>query len=243
MIPAACRNEPNKPAVSQMQRLNQIYCLISAIVKIIVAKKRILTQKQALFLDFSFPILYFNMFNPNQFCLHIFTLQPMQKLCCIMTIAFCLLISSTVIQAKDKHADPVAAESAIRELMDKFSTLLKARDAKGLSELLTDDGRYYGTDPGEFLCKLAMYDTWTRQFADRSTDLSYAIEKRYIRVSPECTSAVIVEQFTIRQYTPNIPWRMVSHAVKTGHKWKLDFISWNLTPRNEDIDKLNKALE
>jgi hypothetical protein len=40
-----------------------------------------------------------------------------------------------------------------------------------------------------------------------------------------------------------IPFRLVYHAAKTGDKWLIDFASRNFIPENEDISKLNKALE
>ena len=167
----------------------------------------------------------------------------MKRLCILSVLAFLLIINPPELQSKRKPANLEEAQKAVNLLMDNFADRLKARNAGELAELLSEDGRYYGTDPGELLCKLAMYDTWSRQFADNSQNLDYTVDKRYIRVSPDGNSALVVEQFTLRQYTPNIPWRMISHAVKTGRHWKLDFISWNLTPKNEDIAKLNKALE
>ena len=167
----------------------------------------------------------------------------MKKLCLTTAIAFFLLLLSIEIQAKNKTADLKAAQTEVNGLMDRYANSLKSKNAKALSELLTEDGQFYGTDPTELFCKLALVETWTQMFADKSTDLTYALEKREIRVSPEGNSALIVEQFSLKGVTPRIPWRMVSHALKTGKSWKLDFISWNLTPRNEDIAKLNKALE
>jgi hypothetical protein len=43
--------------------------------------------------------------------------------------------------------------------------------------------------------------------------------------------------------TPKIQLRVVSHAVKTAEGWKLDFISWSLIPKNEDIGKLIMAVQ
>jgi len=44
-------------------------------------------------------------------------------------------------------------------------------------------------------------------------------------------------------FSPKMAIRMVYHAVKSGENWKFDFISWSFVPRNEDIGKINKALE
>ena len=40
-----------------------------------------------------------------------------------------------------------------------------------------------------------------------------------------------------------MPVRMVSHLVKSGNDWLIDFISISFIPNNEDLGKLNKALE
>ena len=167
----------------------------------------------------------------------------MKKLCLTMAIAFFLLLLSIEIQAKNKAVDLKAAQNEVNALMDRYASSLKSKNAQALSELLTEDGQFYGTDPTELFCKLALIETWTQMFADKTTELTYLPEKREIRISPEGNSALIVEQFSLKGVTPRIPWRMVSHALKTGKNWKMDFISWNLTPRNEDIAKLNKALE
>ncbi len=167
----------------------------------------------------------------------------MKKLCLTTAIALFLLLLSMEIQAKNKTADLKAAQTEVNVLMDRYTNSLKSKNAKALSELLTEDGQFYGTDPTESFCKLALIETWTQMFADKSTDLTYSLDKREIRVSPEGKSALIVEQFSLKGVTPRIPWRMVSHALKSGKNWKFDFISWNLTPRNEDIAKLNQALD
>lgn len=167
----------------------------------------------------------------------------MKKLCLTTAIALFLLLLSMEIQAKNKTADLKAAQTEVNVLMDRYTNSLKSKNAKALSELLTEDGQFYGTDPTESFCKLALIETWTQMFADKSTDLTYSLDKREIRVSPEGKSALIVEQFSLKGVTPRIPWRMVSHALKSGKNWKFDFISWTLTPRNEDIAKLNQALD
>jgi hypothetical protein len=42
---------------------------------------------------------------------------------------------------------------------------------------------------------------------------------------------------------PKIPVRWVFHLIKTGDNWLIDFFSLSLIPDNEDIGKINKALE
>jgi hypothetical protein len=43
--------------------------------------------------------------------------------------------------------------------------------------------------------------------------------------------------------SPKIPLRDVYKVVKTDDKWMIDFFSTSFIPKNEDIPKLNKAIE
>jgi hypothetical protein len=62
-------------------------------------------------------------------------------------------------------------------------------------------------------------------------------------IAEDGNSAIAIEQFYFKLFSPNIQWRAIFHAVKVGEGWKFDFISWNLIPKNEDIEKINKAVE
>lgn len=73
--------------------------------------------------------------------------------------------------------------------------------------------------------------------------MKYSIDKREIRISADGNSAISIEQCIVKNMSPKIPLRMVSHLVKTGNDWKFDFFSASLIPNNEDLGKLNKALE
>jgi hypothetical protein len=44
-------------------------------------------------------------------------------------------------------------------------------------------------------------------------------------------------------FSPKTPLRMVSHLIKDGDAWKFDFTCLSLVPTNEDIPKINKAVE
>ena len=145
-------------------------------------------------------------------------------------------------QPKTQPVNTVAAKVEVNNFMDTYMKLWNAKDANSLTTLLAEDGLFCGTDPSEIMDTKTMTDAWTKMMADTSFVISYTVDKREIRVAPDGNSAIIMEQFT-PGYTPKLPWRIVSHAVKTGDIWKLDFISWNMIPKNEDIDKLNIALQ
>jgi hypothetical protein len=66
---------------------------------------------------------------------------------------------------------------------------------------------------------------------------------REIVVGPGGKSAVAVTQYVIPAWSPNIPWRQVYHMVKVKKEWKILLINVAFIPKNEDIQKLNAALE
>jgi len=111
--------------------------------------------------------------------------------------------------------------------------------------LVTEDGLYCGTDPKELWDKKTFSDYITKAFADTSMGaINYTIDKCEIRVEKNGTSAIALEQFRMDVFfSPKTPLRMVSHLIKDGDNWKFDFTSLSLVPTNEDIHKINKAVE
>ena len=160
---------------------------------------------------------------------------------------FLIVFVAAIFFACQPKSQPVVVDLAtskaeVNTLMETYLTAWNARDAKTLATLITDDGLYCGTDPGEIMDKKTVTDAWTLALTD-TTLKSFAVDKREIRVVADGNSAIVMEQFYDNPYNLKIPWRLVSHAVKTTVGWKLDFISWSFIPKNEDIVKLNKILE
>lgn len=135
------------------------------------------------------------------------------------------------------------AEVAVAALLDKYNSAFNAKDAPTVIALLAEDGLYCGTDPSEIWDKKQISDRWTETLADSSLVIDFAVDKREILIATDGNSAIAIEQLYSNMFTPNIPWRAIYHAVKSGENWKFDFISWSLIPRNEDLRKINKALE
>jgi tetratricopeptide (TPR) repeat protein len=132
---------------------------------------------------------------------------------------------------------------AVNALLDKYDSAFKSKDAPTLIALLAEDGLFCGTDPSEIWDKKQISDGWKQYFADTSLLIDYTVDKREILIAEDGNSAIAIEQFYFKLFSPNIQWRTIFHAVKAGEGWKFDFISWNLIPKNEDIEKLNKAVE
>jgi len=165
-----------------------------------------------------------------------------------MKKTFLIVIVAAIVLACQPKTQPVvvdlaAAKAEVNTLLETYLTAWNAKDAKSLASLITDDGLYCGTDPSEFMDKKTVTDGWTMAFADSTMNYSYKVDKREIRVASDGNSAIGIEQFTMNAISPKILARLVSHAVKTTDGWKIDFISWSLIPKNEDLGKLYKALE
>ncbi len=120
---------------------------------------------------------------------------------------------------------------------------MKASNVNDIMTFLDNEGLYCGTDPVELWGKEALSNIMTETMADSSFTFDYSIDKRKIRVAVDGSTALVLEQFTMSALSEKIPIRFISHLVKTDENWKIDFMSWSFIPNNEDIAKLNKALE
>ena len=149
----------------------------------------------------------------------------------------------TACQPKPQPVDTAAAKESVNALMEKYLTAWNGKDVNTLTSLLTEDGLFCGTDPTELMDKKTITDAWKQVFSDSTMKNTFTVDKRVIRVVSDGKSALVMEQHVSNPYTPKIPWRLIIQVVKTDDGWKIDFLSWNLIPKNEDIGKLAKALE
>jgi ketosteroid isomerase-like protein len=158
---------------------------------------------------------------------------------------FLAVIIITACQPKTKTlpVDSTTAKDAVAKILEKYHSAVNAREVNTLTDLLATDGLYCGTDSKEFWDKPTYSNEMTKIFADTSNTMKYSIDKREIRIAIDGNSAISIEQCLVKNFSTKIPIRMVSHLVKTGNDWKIDFSSASLIPNNEDLAKLNKALE
>lgn len=54
---------------------------------------------------------------------------------------------------------------------------------------------------------------------------------------------LLVEHINMTGFSPLIQMRQTFQFVKAGDNWKIDFISWGFIVGNDDVEKLNGALE
>ena len=166
----------------------------------------------------------------------------MKKIYCLALMAM-MIMSACQPKPKTVTVDTAAVKTAIAAFMDEFNAAFKGDDASKVTGLLTEDALTLGTDPSEFWDKKQISDAWTQAMADTTMVFDYTVNKREIRLAADGNSAVVVEQFIMPMLSQKIPIRNVYHIVKVGDKWMIDFMSFSFIPQNEDIVKLNKALE
>jgi ketosteroid isomerase-like protein len=160
-------------------------------------------------------------------------------------LLFAAVMILTACQTKTKvvPVDTAAAKVAVTTVLDMYHSAMKGKDFYALMTLLTEDGLYCGTDSKEFLDKTSLSNMMQQTFADTALVINYSVDKREIRITADGNSAVAVEQMFMVVFSQKIPMRIVYHLVKNGDNWLIDFISWSFIPNNEDLGKLNKALE
>jgi hypothetical protein len=165
----------------------------------------------------------------------------MKKILC----SFMAVVIITACQQKPTTVpvDLNSAKVAVAATLDKYHSSLMAKDANTILPLLAEGGLYCGTDSKEFLDKASISTEMSKMFADTTLKVSYSIIKREIRVAADGNSAIAVDQFVMEFISPKIPVRWVFHLIKTADNWLIDFSSLSLIPNNEDLGKLNKALE
>lgn len=165
----------------------------------------------------------------------------MKKIIILLSIAAVALTACQ--QAPETVTVDIETETAaLNELFDSFNAAGIAGDAATQASYLLEDGVYCGTDPSEFFTKQEITDMWTQMYAESGLDITF-ISERAVKVAPDGNSAVVVDQYMFPVYTPKIPWRNVYHLIKTDDKWMILFFSAAFVPKNEDIPKLNAAME
>jgi len=158
---------------------------------------------------------------------------------------FIVAMVFTSCQTKTKVLSPdlTAAKVAVTKVLDAHWSAVKAKDANAVIALLTDDVLSCGTDSKEFWNKTDMYNNIRQMFADTSLKTDITIDKREIRIAKDGNSAVALEQMFMKPFGQKIPVRSIYHLIKVNGIWQFDFTSVGFIPNNEDIGKLNKALE
>ena len=143
--------------------------------------------------------------------------------------------------SKTASVDIEAEKDALNEIMDNLVSAAIDGDQTVFVSLLTEDALFCGTDPSEFWNKQHFVDGSKQDSNDPTPEFKY-IGDRKIKIASDGNSAIIVTQLMIA-WSPKIPLRMVYHFVKTNDKWMIFFGNVAFIPKNEDIKKINEAIE
>jgi ketosteroid isomerase-like protein len=135
------------------------------------------------------------------------------------------------------------SKDAVARVLDAHWSAVKAKDADAVIALVTDDFLSCGSDPEEFWNKTDMYNSIKKLLSNSELKIDITVDKREIRIAKDDNSAIAFEQMFLEPFSSKIPVRTVYHLVKDNNTWLIDFTSTGFIPNNDDIDKLNKALE
>lgn len=137
--------------------------------------------------------------------------------------------------------DTAALKDSVAIVLEQYKSVMQSGDVNALP--LAEDGLYCGTDAKELFGKKELADILTQTFADTSLVFKFTVDKQEIRVDADGNSAIALEQMIVPSFSEKIPVRLVYHVVKQNGGWEIDFFSWSFIPNNEDISKLNQALQ
>lgn len=159
---------------------------------------------------------------------------------------FILAVAVVVITAcqqtpKTIPVDIEAEKDAIAAIFEKFYSAMNEQDVATLTSYLTEDVLWCGTDPSEFWNKQEATEILTQILAESALEVSY-IGEQVIKVAAAGNSATVVDHFLYPTFSPKIQIRYTYHVVKTNDKWMILFWSASLVPENEDLSKINEAL-
>ncbi len=138
--------------------------------------------------------------------------------------------------------DQGALITSIEEISDQYLEAWNNKDLNKLDQLTSDDGEYYGSDPEEIMDKQALLDMYSLFFEDTTSSYLYTVNLRKIRVSPDGSSAVIMERITFPEWSPKMPMCQTSYLINTNGFWIIDFICWGFIIKNDDVEKVNHIL-
>lgn len=136
-----------------------------------------------------------------------------------------------------------ATNDAVIQLLDEYLNAWNAKDIDALTAMVADDGLFCGSDPSELLDKSALKKMFVQLFSDTTINYKYIIDVRRIKLAEDGKSAIAIEHIIMSGWSPMLKMRQTFQIVKTNNKWTIDYIGWGFITKNENVDKLNKALE
>ena len=145
-------------------------------------------------------------------------------------------------KVETEPVDLNAVNDTIEQLINEYQNAWNAEDVDMISALASDDGRFFGSDPSEVLDKTELLKMCMDLFAD-TVDYSYDVNVREIMPAANGESALVVEHINMVGFSSLMQMRQTCQFVKIEDSWKVNYISWGMLANNDDVAKLNAALE
>lgn len=139
--------------------------------------------------------------------------------------------------------NPEIVKAQIGTVLDSMHSAFQHRKFSKMMTYLFEDGYYLGSDPTELWTKKQLSDYFKPHEKDSATVMPYDILRRDILLNEEGNSAVVVEQYYLVKMSDKVMVRAISRVSKKESGWMIDLYSWNMIPKNDDIDKINGALK
>lgn len=150
--------------------------------------------------------------------------------------------ATTTTTARTERVDSSTVKKNINSIYDSMYMAFKIKNLNAMLSYLADDGKYLGTDPTEIWTKKDLGEYLSKAYAD-TAKIEYTITDRTIQTDEDGKSAIVVEQFYYPVMSRKMQLRTISRADYKDNRWLIDFFSWNLVPKNEDLKALNASLE
>lgn len=143
--------------------------------------------------------------------------------------------------ASQTPMDTTKARQELNTLVDEIHSLFKKKDIAFVDKYMAKDGIYLGTDPNEILSFDDFRAYHLKEFNGTEANISdYKISRREIVIHG--TSAIIIDQLLMPEISEKVMLRNISHARHENGRWVIDMYAWNFIPKNEDVQKIDKAL-
>lgn len=179
---------------------------------------------------------------PNLYCINQITDQSIMKKFYLVLTIVAVIMTACQQTPKPAPVDIEAEKAAVNEIIENMYSAMKAQDVETLLSFYTEDMIGLGSDPSEMWNKQQITDIWKQMLADTSPEFN-SFGDRFIKVAVDGNSAIAVDQYFMPMFTDKIPFRNAYHLVKKDGKWIILFFNVAFIPKNEDIPKLNAALE
>ncbi|MCU4162351.1 nuclear transport factor 2 family protein [Carboxylicivirga caseinilyticus] len=142
----------------------------------------------------------------------------------------------------NEKIDLKIVQQEIHSLLDKFHEAFKTWDIETVSNMMSEEMLYMGTDQTEVVDKYGFIKDATEFARHLNQNLTYNIDKRIVRVYHDANSATSIEEFFEPLFSKTMSYRMTVNWILENDEWKMDFVNWGMITSNEQVMKIDEAM-